>query len=223
MLAASPPLQLITNWSEISDPDTQGIMLTSGTYELSNSVGRIEVKVYGKQKDAMQSYTSQAKFYFEPIFDQPPKELLALLNMIFGKRARVTVKTNPALAFSGEGLLPDETDFEGEDDIVIEYEFTPDEGSAAVQTVAFIDDPRLRNRQSKTHRATVKGVYVSVRASTGTVDCTLKQKNNVLGSGSAGYCALSSPVSNEKRDHSLKVKGASEDNYYILSGTWSVS
>jgi hypothetical protein len=226
MQASNPIPQPVDNWSEISGPDSQGTMTTSGTYEMSNSTGSIAMKVYGKQREEIQTYIKEAKFYFAPISEEPPKEILALISGLFAKRGDATHKSqgNLAMMSSGKTLVPSESDFDEENDLVLEYDFLLGEKSQSkVQTIAFIIDPALKNKQSKTHRATTKGVYVSVFASRGSVDCTLKQRNSTMGSGSAGSCALSSPVTNEQRDYSLKVKGKSSDNYYTLNGTWSVS
>lgn len=224
MEASKPILKPVDNWSEISDPDSQGIMTTSGTCEMENAVGSIVMRVYGKQADEMKSYINDAKFYFSPIFEEPPLDITALMRgLLFSQSsAKNTAQKNQSLKNTSATSLSNDIEI-AEDDLVLEYDFRPNVESNGIKTIAFVIDPDIRGGINRKHYVTTKGVYVQVKATVGSVACTLKQKGTVIQSRSAGSCVLSSSVTTQNLEYALTVTGRNNINHYDLSGTWNVT
>src|SRR5687768_11350228 len=82
LLASNPELKKI-GWSPISLPDANGVRTTNGVYQLTSNAGSIGITASGKDDKAIQKFTDEVKFYFDPIFEKPPSDPLPQVRGLF--------------------------------------------------------------------------------------------------------------------------------------------
>jgi hypothetical protein len=230
LIASNPELKKI-DWSDISAPDVNtGLMTTTGFYNLAGNAGKIGIIASGKDKGAIQKFTEEVKFHFEPIFEQLPSDPLPQIRGLFSqndRRVDKSQKNMPARERSSTNAQISEE----KDDLFVEIAAKPnaqvDTGKRA-QAIAYMIDPTLGNNKSTAYSYKGTYAYDTISVRTGSVRATLtpgapgKDKVDVQSGEVPGTGEVSSDSYRQKRNFKLAIKGkGGAANTYRLCGIWN--